>query len=101
MHDEDANPILNDIAKAISTKGGTVEVHREGRGFLGVFYEIGQARGSFKYDPVTNQPLPRAVVPEFWCIAHSRGVEMVIDGDYRKLEMRKVKHNVFYLIVPK
>ena len=100
MHDEDS-PILNTIAKGIVEKGGIVDVYRVGRGVLGPFISIAQARGSPKWDPITNKPLPKVIVPEFWTVHYGPGhCEMLIKSAFENLEVRKVQPNVYHVIIP-
>lgn len=101
MQDADT-PILNDIARNIVEKGGIVDVYREGRGVLGPFTKITQAHGAAKWDPATNKPLPRTVVPEFWVVHYGPGhCEMLINSAYENLEIRKIQPNVFHIIIPR
>jgi hypothetical protein len=100
MHDEDSNPILNEIAKSIVAKGGIVDVFRIGRGVIGSFRCIERAKAGAKWDPLTQKPLMRDIVPNFWCVQHTRGAEVLIKGDYDRLEVRKIQDNVFHVIIP-
>lgn len=100
MHDEDDNPLLNTIAQNIIAKGGIVDVYRIGRGVLGSFKRVELAQGGYRSDPVTSQPLPKLKVRGFWSLHHSRGTEMLINGDFERLEVRKIQPNVFHIIVP-
>jgi hypothetical protein len=100
MHTEDTNPIFNDIAKAIIAKGGKIDVYRVGRGIQGSFKRIEPASTGYRWDPAASQPLPRAIHPGFWCIHHSRGTEMLINGDYQKLEIQKVNDGVYLVMIP-
>jgi hypothetical protein len=98
--DDDTNPILNEIAAGIIGRGGIVDVYRTGRGVLGSFKSITPARAGWKWDPVTKVQLPQDIVDGFFCVNHSRGVEMLIRSEYHRLEVRKIQPNVFHVIIP-
>jgi hypothetical protein len=92
------SPIFNDIAKSIISKGGIVDVFREGRGVQGSFKSITQATGGMDYN--FNPPRRRLPIPDFWCINHSRGTEMISRRAYENLEVRKIQPHVYHVIIP-